>query len=81
MPLPQNPWTLDRLTVPDTALVLSPLFAEYLLAPDGELRGGAGRDDRLHVHRACPYRSIGTVKTAQFEGSEAAVAAFPGTSR
>ncbi len=36
MPLPQNPWTLDRLTVPDTALVLSPLFAEYLLWPQME---------------------------------------------
>lgn len=37
--LPQSRWTLDRLTGPDTAVVLRPLFTEYLRWVADELRG------------------------------------------
>jgi GNAT superfamily N-acetyltransferase len=36
--LPHRPWSLDRLTGPDTAMVLRPLFTEYLVWVADQLR-------------------------------------------
>jgi GNAT superfamily N-acetyltransferase len=42
MPPPQRSWTLDRLTGPDTGVVLRPLFTEYLRWVADRLRDDHG---------------------------------------